>query len=367
MIRKIQSIVLFALMLTACGESTNVEVDNGVEQSVSFSILPSIGETLQAEITTRAKVDGTFASGAQIGLGIRSVISGSTPVSTVYSHFFSRFNGTDWLYYLGGVSNGTRLSGFAGWGTIEVCGYYPYNSAVTNPAQVPFRIASIEAGVAKAIDVEAQVDYMVAEPQSKDMTLGTNQPVALAFDHLMTSIELRIRRQYNSLPSLKLEKVVFEINASRTFTVEGMYNAQTPDMSNMSNNITPLVTSNRMEITYPNSTNITSDEYSNRLLVILPEIRLTTEADDATLTLTFSFTERDGTPYVFEDNAPNPSLSFALSSVDNGTGNDKGLLSGRTYRIQAILGTYTKFTAPTGPTVVDAPLDENTTPEFIDI
>lgn len=362
------------LFLMACTQTPDEDIDT--LQPVSFSVIPSAGQDPASgnPIATRARVNGTFAVESQVGLGIERV---DGAMSGIYTNFFTRFNGTDWLYYLDGISNGTLLSGFASWGEINIYGYYPYNNAVTNLEQVPFRIASNPAaGVSYALDSEAQTDYMVAASKTKNMSdAGTaTSTVPLEFSHLMTAIEFSVRRlNYNgALPLIKLDKVVYEISGVRSFGIAGTYTAKNPDMANMSANLDITESANRLEITYPNSANITSTSYTDRLLVIFPELRLTTGSgrdtdNNATVTLTFHFTDQDGTPYVFEEEGVgNPSVSFELSEITN-SGNDKGLLAGYTYTIQATVGTYTKFTVPTGPTIVDEPLDDDTPPVFIEI
>jgi len=349
---------LAALTAAACGKERIT--GGGSDSKVAFGIEPTIvagGSESIGQVATRAKVDGTFPAGSIIGLGIAA---DGTTLPSFYSNFFAQMNTGAvgvWYYYLNGVNNGMQLAGFANWGNIQVYGYYPYNSAVTDVSDIPFRIATLSGapGEATATDADVSTDYMVSNTGLKNMT--TNTPagnLSLQFRHLMTAIELRINRSNGNIPMLKLDHVTYTIDSGRSFIVSGTYTAHNPDLINLSANITPGDAASTLAVSYPSSANISGSSVSTRLLVIMPELRQTTGAggaDDATVTLTFSFTDQDngagGSHYEFQTfPGGDPVVSFKLSDITN-TGDDNGLLAGYTYAVTATIATYTQFLAPT--------------------
>ncbi|MCL2561429.1 MAG: fimbrillin family protein [Rikenellaceae bacterium] len=379
---KITIFCLLTLAIAACSREVPYDMRDG---TISFGIVPTIIESGSGEIApaaSRAKVDGVFPQGAMIGLGI-SAPSASPALASFYNSFYGWFNGATWFYYLNNVSTGDRLSGFSSWGAIEVYGYYPYNVAVTDFSAIPFRVADLTGtpGEAEGTDATAMTDYMVAGTQTKDMQIPSPAgDLPLQFGHMMTAIEFVVNRStVSSGPVLRLGSVTFEISGgspAREFVVSGTYTAINPDMTNLTNNVTPGDAATSMTISYPSGANITSTGASRRLLVIMPELRQTMGAggaDDATVTMTFRFIDQDGTPYLFEDIAGgNPSISFALSDITNSGTSDCGLLAGYSYAVTATIGTYTKFAAPTTgtptpPHVNYDPLVDDPNSEYIDI
>lgn len=343
-ILKIALSCLLALPTVSCAE-------RGGDETVSFSIAPTVAETVPEDIAqsgTRAKVTGAFPSGSMIGLRITAP---SATLSSVYNNFFAAFNGSAWFYYLDNVNAGDRLSGFSNWGTISVDGYYPYSNTVTDLSEIPFRIAALNGGVAEGTEVTVGTDYMVAATQTKNMIIPDPAgAIPLQFGHLMTAIEFEMNRSSSGVPLLVLTDVTFRISGgapARKFTVSGKYDAISPDMGKMTNNITVGDTADTMFITYPSAPKWTSSSVVRVLLVMMPEIRKAPTDDDATITMTFRFNDQDGAHYLFEDIAGgDPSITFNLSDISN-AGNDDGLLAGWSYAVKATLGYYTKFAAPT--------------------
>lgn len=351
------NIVLSGLLMfvfTAC----NKELADNSDGVVTFSIVPSIMATGSADIAqeeTRAKIEGeSFPAGSMIGLGI----SASSSLSSYYTNFYGLTNGATWYYYLNNINSGDRLSGFSYWEEINLYGYYPYNASATNLASIPFRIATPKAGVlgeAEGADSDVFTDYMVAGTATKRMDTNTPPLVSLTFGHLMTAIELRIKRSHNNQPILKLGSVTYEIENPRSFIISGTYKAVNPDMSVLSNNISPVETVNKMTIAYPSHADITNNSTSTRLLMLMPELRQNSTAgfENATVKLTFHFTDQDGEHYIFENaQGGDPAISFTLASVTNSGTTDSGLLAGYSYAVTATLGTYTHFAAPTTGTPI---------------
>lgn len=366
---------LLGFAAVSCGKEMAGGEVNG---TVYFSIVPTVTEAGAAEIeqVSRAKVTGSaFPAGTTIGLRI-SAPSASPAISPFYDNFFATYNGETWLYYLDNVNAGDRLSGFSNWGRISVDGYYPYNNAVTDLAEIPFRIASMNGAIAEATDAMVATDFMAAETQTKDMLIPDPAgALPLRFGHVMTAIEFEVNRSISSVPLLKLDNVTYEISGgspARKFTVSGTYNAISPDLDNMTNNIAAGDTANTMVISYPSSFDITSLQVKSILLVMMPELRWTSPADDATITMTFRFRDQDGEPFLFQEvGGGNPSITFNLYDITNGN-NDRGLLAGWSYTVKATLGHYTRFVAPTEgtpmpPHVNYTELVDDPNNEFVDI
>lgn len=338
------------LALTSCIKET--ELTRPGNDEVPLHIVPTIIEATAGGIdaTTRAKITGAFPIGSVMGLRI-SAPAASPPIASFYDSFYGLFGGDAWRYYLNDVSAGTVLSGLSSWGNIELSAYYPYDDAATDLTAIPFSIATLNG--AEAVGSEMTLtDYMVAGTQTKNMTTGTpSGELALEFHHLMTAIDLLIHKTGNAnAPILRLASVTFKIEGGREFVIAGTYNAINPDMTNMQNNINAAgrTTATQMTFTYPSSPNISTTRGA-RLLLMMPELRQNTDAgnEDATITMTFSLTDQDGSPYLIEGFADgNPVVTFNLSSITNSGTTDKGLLAGYSYAVQAIVDTYIRFAAP---------------------
>jgi hypothetical protein len=380
---------LTTLALVSCSKESPQQTAAGSE--VELRIVPTVVEAASGDIgvVTRAKVDeedGKFPVGTMIGLGI-SAPAASPAIASFYDNFYASYDGGVWRYYLNNINAGTTLSGFSNWNTIALYGYYPYDPAATDLGAVPFSIATLNGGVGEGSETTALTDYMVAGTRTKDMNTASGE-VTLQFGHMMTAIELYINRISSittsnpALPILKLGSVTFEIvTGTRKFVISGTYTAINPDMTDMQNNINPAgrTTATKMTITYPSSPTITYSSNSAlitpRLLVIMPELRQNSMAgnEDATVRLTFSFTDQDGSPYLLENIAGGkPSVEFNLSAISNSGTTDKGLLAGYSYGIKATVGTYTHFAAPTTgsptpPHINDTPITDAAQDEFIDI
>lgn len=367
--KNILFICIALLSLASCAKEVGVGPDG---DAVQFSIVPDVASSVSSGQLTRAKVDGVFASTDRVGLNITS----STPsanINAMYSNFYATYNGVTWGYYvLGGNSYlGTILSGFASWGNISVVGYYPYDPAMSNVGAdftaIPFSIGDVVSpGVGSTTAERAAVDYMVAGTKTKDMSTPGSD-VGLAFDHMMTSLSLYWRRDYQG-PQIKLTNVKFEISGgSRSFGIGGTYNAVNPNMTdpssnlNVTDNVTTLNIAFDQVFTYSNG-------YRELPLLIMPQLRQTTGADgadDATVTVTLTFVDAFGSPYRFDNFTGDPSFSFKLSDITNQGQTDKGLLTGWNYRLAVNLGAYIRFKG--APYVVDPALDDNTPPEHIEI
>lgn len=367
--KKILWILLTVSGFIAC---TNETENNPEEKDVVYiDIVPVVAGSIQSEVT-RAMVDGAFDSDSRIGLSIAST-SSATSMHQMYTNFYSLFNGTSWGYYLNNTYNGTLLSGFASWGKISVMGYYPYNNNVTDVSAIPFSIADVTPpGIAETTEDRATVDYMVAKTKTKDMAVPSGA-LSLEFDHLMTSITFYVRRSYQG-PQIKLSKVKFEIDGNRYFDIAGTYNAKNPNMTDLSSNLNVSDRVQTLEVNYTGSdkTFTYNTTYREALLLMFPQLKQieTDLSDDATVTLTFYFTDAFGSSYIFDDqnNAfdgqGNPQMSFKLSSILN-DGKPNGFLAGWNYRIAASIGTYIRFEG--APYVVYKPLIDSTDPEYIEI
>lgn len=343
-------IFLLALATASCSEE--IHDSPALNGTAELRILPQVTGTVQ----TKAAVAGTsFASGAQVGLRLAS---SDQTLNDMYGNFYASYNGTDWRYFLNGTNTGTKLSGFSNWGTVTVMGYYPYNGNVTDFSAIPFRIAGDDGVTTKE---DATTDYMVAATKTKQMADGQGT-VTLEFEHLMTYVYLYLYRQYQG-PVLTLSKVTLEIDNSRSFVVAGTYNADNPDMSDVSNIpglITPLKTTQKLEIATNQAISASAGTYATVPLVIMPQLAVIN--GDATVTVTLYFNDADGLPFYFDDhNGNNPVMTFSLSSVDSGS----GFLRGKQYRLQATLGTFVHFDGM--PVVEDRPIDGNTEAEHIEI
>lgn len=352
---------LLMLVFTACSKELGEKGDD----VVTFGIVPTIIEAGSGDIgsvDTRAKLN-SFDSGLMIGLGINA--PGASPaLSSFYNHFYGLANGTIWFYYLNNVNSGDKLSGFSHWGNINLYGYYPYNASVTDLAQIPFHIATVDGvtGKATGTDADAFTDHMVAGTATKNMGTGGSTDISLRFGHLMTALELIVTRTHANVPALKLGSVIFEIGGNREFIVSGKYTAVNPTMSvpGTGDNIKEIGNvAKEMTIFYPTATYMTSTSkyatVNTQLLVLMPELKhnSTTGFENATVKLTFHFLDQDDKPYIFEGiSGGNPSISFDLKDVSNSNTTDLGLLAGYTYAVTATMGTYTHFAAPTTGTAL---------------
>jgi len=361
---KIMFLGLLAWTAAACSRGRGDDGDG----TVAFSVVPTIQSGLSGEmdgVATRARVTGTsFPQGSAIGL---ELTSDAVTLPAFYTNFYAQCNaGGVWYYYLNGMNIGPLLAGFLNWGNIKVCGYYPYNAAVTAIDKIPFRIATLTApdsDEATGTDAYVGTDYMVSSTGSKNMS--SPGYVTLQFMHLMTAIDLQVTRSDGYVPVLRLDTVVYQIDNDRRFIISGTCNAKDPDLTSMANNILRGDSAAKMTISYPSGTNITTT-VTQRLLIIMPELRQSNPAgvDDATVKLTFRFTDQDGSHYLFDNIAGgDPSVSFKLSDVSNAGTADRGLLAGTTYRVTASVGTYTHFAAPTtgvpmSPHINDLPLTD---------
>jgi hypothetical protein len=381
--------LLLASGFASCAKETPQQQPTDGE-AVQLKIVPTVMEAGAGNIgaATHAKVeDNLFPLGAMMGLGI-SAPAATPALAAFYQNFYALNGGDAWRYYLNGVNAGTVLSGFSSWNDIELYGYYPYDATATDLTQIPFRIATLNGAVAEGTDATAMTDYMVAGTKTKNMaTPSPAGELTLEFGHTMTAIDLYINRvsvtnNSNNMPALKLGSVTFDIAGGREFIVAGTYNAIDPDMTTMQSNITPGETATQMTITYPQATNINYVAVSAvnplpaRLLVIMPELRhipATAGFEDATVTLTFSFVDQDGTEYLLEDvPGGKPTITFKLSDITNSGTTDMGLLAGYSYGVTATIGTYTHFSAPAGgtptpPHVNYDPLVDADEDHFIDI
>lgn len=358
---------LLALALGSCA------ADDGPHDGgrISFGIVPAVAQAEVGGIAeTRAMITGAFPSGSTIGLRLTAP-SAAPAISSVYNSFHAAFNGGVWFYYLDNINAGDRLSGFSSWGTVTVYGYHPYSNLVADLGVIPFRIASMSGSTAEGTEASVATDYMVAEPRSKDMTASSGD-IPLRFGHVMTAIEFEISRSLSSVAALKLKDATFRISGgspAREFTVSGTFSALNPDMADLGASVASGETAAEMIVSYPSAPSINSSSITRMLLVMMPELRQTSAADDATVTITFRFTDQDGSLYEFEEFAGgNPSVTFNLSDVSN-AGNDNGLLAGWSYAVKAVLGGYTKFSAPAAgtPHVNYDELADDPNNEFVDI
>jgi hypothetical protein len=348
--------LLAAVALASCAKESP---ETAAGDMVELRIVPTVVEATTGDIgvVTRAKLiieGGQFPVGSMIGLAI-SAPTASPAIASFYDNFYALYGGDAWRYYLNNINSGSTLSGFSSWNNIELYGFYPYDPSVTDLSSVPFSIATLNNGVGEGTETTALTDYMVAGTKTKDMNTSSGE-LTLEFNHMMTAIELFIGRLTVTSPVLKLGSVTFEIvEGDREFIISGTYNAVNPDVTNMQNNINTAgsITATKMTITYPSSANISTSSATPKLLVIMPELRQndTVGNEDATVRMTFSFVDQDGSPYLFEDiTSGEPSVEFKLSDITNSGTTDLGLLAGYSYGIKATVGTYTHFAAPTSGT-----------------
>ncbi len=346
--KNILMISLLALALAGCSKESG---NAGRKGDVEFRIVPTLAEELD-RAGSRAAVGTYFDVGSNIGLRLES---SAVTLNSIYDNFYASWNGTDWRYIINGSNVGTRLAGFADWGTVKVMGYYPYNPAVTNFDQIPFRIAEDNGDAAKD---QALTDYLVCETKSKQMGIGASE-VSIRFEHLMTYLHFKLNRTYQG-PALTLRTVTIEMTG-RDFIVAGTYDAKDPDMDDVNSLITPGTTANKLTISVEKAiTNTGSGTTEHRVpLAIIPQLAVA-DGGDASVKVTLNFVDATGAPFLFDEQG-NPSMTFNLSDIDGGA----GFLMGKSYEISATIGTYVHFNGV--PLVKAWPIDTNTDPEFIEI
>lgn len=370
--KKIALIALLGLSLTGCSKDSVERTDLG--EKVPIMAEAVIAGDAGSDLETRARQNtggkGLFDVGSQIGLGLTNSSDGS--FGPVYDNMMGLYSGTNWGYYIDGIYNGLILSGFSSWVYVNLYGYYPYDNTVTDFTNIPFRIAEMTGSdTAEAYEDEVSVDYMVAGPKSKSMSASGY--LSLQFHHIFTGIDVRLRREHTG-PDIILAGATFEISGGQSFGISGKYTAKTLVTTDPGANVHTIDESaTELEIYYTSADKIikhaqSPTAFQQSPLAVMPELRCKTGnggADDATVTITLHFTDTDGDPYIFEDKAGDPVISFLLSSVDNGSGADKGLLAGYVYAIQASIGSYVQFSG--GPKIVYQDLVDDEDPEYIKI
>lgn len=246
-----------------------------------------------------------------------------------------------WKYYVNNLYQGTRLAGYPSYGKLDIFGYYPYNENVTylDAHAIPFSIGVINAGVAEATEKSASVDYLWATPKlSYDISVPSNVPVPMHFNHLMTYLEFAVGKVYPG-PALTIEELQFEIDGGRQFITKGTYDSAT-------GSIAAIESSDKLVVKYDKTMNngsyISGTSGYAYCPIIMPP--LTVADGDATVTVTFKFNDHGaGLDFLNAGGV----YSFKLSDVGGA-----GLQAGKKYKVTVAISNFVKYSS-TAPEIAD--------------
>lgn len=369
--KRMKNIITIGLIASVVMSAACNATDGEGSGETALMIVPSMANGgVSADVHTRSRLTGTvFPINSSVGL---SLTGDDAP--GIYRDIIALNSGSAWNYFLSGTPAGTVLAGFSNWGTINIDGYYPYQTGLSGPpgepdfSAIPFSVAT-PAGSDTAAATEEDntaTDYMVAKRVSKAMNSGVYY-LSMKFYHLLTALDIRAQMAYDGF-QVRLVAAKFTISDPRKFVVAGTYNAVNPDVSNMAGVLNPAGRTevSTIDITYSSDAKIVEKDVITSPLLMIPELRTTDVSDDATITVTLTFNDMSGNHYQFEDVAAgeDPSYSFSLSSITN-TGDAGGLLAGHVYALEVTVGTYVRFSG--APQIVQETIEDDDDPSHIDI